>query len=117
MLLDFAERRHPLGGPRDGVQPFLRTVRDSPTLLAREREFRDELTATLAGLIAEADGTDPAAHRTRLAAALAVAAWETVRTTTHDELLAGEPADDIAEAHAARLNQAFEALDQALAAG
>lgn len=114
MFHDLAERRHPLGGLRDGVQPWLRTVRESPTLLAREREFRDELTATLADLIAEAEGSDPAAHEVRLAAALAVAAWATVCTTTHNDLLAGKRADDIAEAHAARLNQAFDVVEQAL---
>lgn len=116
MFLDLAERRHPLGGLRDGVQPWLRTVRDSPTLLAREREFRDELTAALADLIAEAEGCDSTAHEVRLTAALAVAAWETVRTTTQNELLAGASADDIAEAHVTRLNQAFEAVERAVAA-
>jgi AcrR family transcriptional regulator len=115
MFLDLAERRHPLGGLRDGVQPWLRTVRDSPTLLAREREFRDELTATLADLIAEAEGCDSTAHKVRLTAALAIAAWGTVQTTTHNELLAGACADDIAEAHVTRLNQAFDAVEQALA--
>jgi AcrR family transcriptional regulator len=116
MFLGLAEHRHPLGGPRDGVQPWLHTVRDSPTLLAREREFRDELTATLADLIAEAEGSDPAAHEVRLAAALAVAAWETVRTTTHNDLLAGKRADEIADAHIARLNRAFDAVEQAITA-
>ncbi|WP_037068818.1 TetR/AcrR family transcriptional regulator [Pseudonocardia acaciae] len=106
MLRDLVDRDHPLGGPRDGDRPFLRTVQDSPALLARAREFRDELTTVLTDLT----GGD---HRAHLTAALTVAAWQSVFTTSTRRLLAGAPPADLARDHLARLDEAFEAVAHA----
>jgi AcrR family transcriptional regulator len=106
LLVDLAERQHPIGGLEDRYRAFWRTVLDSAALRARAREALDEFTALLADLIAEqGDDPDPA-----LTAAVVMAVCRTVFVTHAARVLAGEPAAEVTPAYVAALTAAFDRL-------
>jgi AcrR family transcriptional regulator len=113
LLVGIAREGHPLSGLRDGVAPFFRTVLESPALLARAREQRDELETALTGLLAETTGTVAASWRHRLLAAWITAAYRSSYAGSMHRLLAGEQAADLLGEHIATLEAAFDALDTA----
>ncbi|WP_079071289.1 TetR/AcrR family transcriptional regulator [Streptomyces yokosukanensis] len=108
LALRLLDRRHPLGGVGETFSTFGRIVVDSPALRARAREGVEEVERALAAALAEAGAPDP-----RLLAALVVAAYRTVFLASARQLLAGEPADEVAREHRARLESAFAALERA----
>lgn len=114
LLIELAQQRHPVSGVRDGTQQFFRTVLDSPALLARLREQQEELENVLAGLLAEASGTEQS-PQLRLVAAWVTAVHRAAYSHAMQRLLAGELADDITGDHIALLNRSFDALEQAAA--
>jgi AcrR family transcriptional regulator len=110
LLLDLAAQGHPLGGFRATFPAFWRTVLGSPALRARAREAVEELEAHLAQLIADtSDDPDP-----ELTAALAVAAYRTVYTTSVARMLTGSSPDDVTADHITAVNRAFDALERGL---
>ncbi|WP_236710632.1 TetR/AcrR family transcriptional regulator [Streptomyces sp. 150FB] len=112
MLLALLDERHPLSGVADRFTGFWQIVIDSPALRARAREGVDEVERAVETALAET-GLPPAdAH---LVAALAIASYRSVYLTTARRLLAGEHADDLADDHRARLNDALDILERALA--
>lgn len=116
VLLDLADRRHPLSAVGDRFPHFWQVVLDSPALRARAREGLAETEEALAAALAHDRGTRPDDPRTRLFAALVVAAYRCVYAGTAARLMAGESADDVVEDHRTRLNDAFDALERALEA-
>ncbi|MEV4012574.1 TetR/AcrR family transcriptional regulator [Nonomuraea angiospora] len=101
------EERHALSGLKDGSVPFFRTVAASPALVARAREIASDLQRTLAGELDHDpvfDGDAP------LLAAFFIAGYTTVLVETARRLIAGEPADTVADDHRARLERLFDAL-------
>lgn len=113
LLVGLAHNRHPLSAVRDGVAPFLRTVRDSPALLARARQQQEELETVLADLLAEAAGAEQTCWHHRLVAGWVVVAQRTAYSGSVHRLLAGEHAASIVDDHVATLDAAFAALDVA----
>ncbi|MFI6735740.1 TetR/AcrR family transcriptional regulator [Nonomuraea sp. NPDC050451] len=101
------EERHALSGLKDGSVPFFRTVAASPALVARAREIAADLQQTLASELEDDpvfDGDAP------LFAAFFVAGYTAVLVETARRLIAGEPADTVADDHRARLERLFDAL-------
>ncbi len=115
LFLRMLEEGHPIGGISPGYQVFWQVVLDSPALRARVRELVEEFEGVLAGLFAEAAGTDPAQPAQRLAAALVVAAYRTVYVTSVGRIRASDPAQDVLADHIALLDRAMEAVDRAIA--
>ncbi|GAA4771787.1 TetR/AcrR family transcriptional regulator [Actinomycetospora chlora] len=110
LLLELTAQRHPLSGIRDGVGPFLRTVQESPALVARLREVGGEIEDAVSAVFAEAGVVRP-----ELLAALTVAAIRTVVLAGSRRILAGEASAAVVEDHVAALHAAFDALERAAA--
>lgn len=111
-LAELSERRHVLSGLSDGVEPFARVVLASPSLIGRIRVFASEIESTIAdALRADPRDTDDPA----LTAALIVAAGRVVGVETIRQRVAGIDADDVARDHRRRLDQAFAAVERAVA--
>ncbi|MFC4502198.1 MULTISPECIES: TetR/AcrR family transcriptional regulator [Streptomyces] len=108
LALRLLDEHHPLGGVDDHFPHFWRVVIASPALRARAREGVEEVETALAEALAEItpELPDPA-----LAAALTVAAYRSVYVTTARRLLAGEPAEAVAQDHRDRVGAAFDALE------
>ncbi|MFD1538817.1 TetR/AcrR family transcriptional regulator [Nonomuraea guangzhouensis] len=101
------EERHALSGLKDDSVPFFRTVAASPALVARTREIASDLQQTLAGELEHDPAFDGDAP---LLAAFFIAGYAAVLVETARLLIAGEPADTIADDHRARLERLFDAL-------
>ena len=114
LFLGLLEQGHPLAGVGQNYQFFWQVVLDSPALLARTREFVEELEDLLADLFAEAEGIDPADPRARLGGALATAAYRTVYLAAARRIFAGESAEAVAEEAVMLLNRCFDAVERAL---
>jgi AcrR family transcriptional regulator len=110
-LLDLAERRHPLSGLRDGIEPFLRTVRNSPTLQAASRENHEALERELAAAIAQDTGAGPADPLPTLVAAAALTAHRAGYRYATEGVLAGTSADALHPHYRDLVNTAFDALE------
>ncbi|MGW2699245.1 TetR/AcrR family transcriptional regulator [Streptomyces sp. NPDC001340] len=108
LTLQLLDERHPLGGMAERFVHFWRVVIDSPALRARAREGVEEVESALAAALAETEVADP-----YLLAALTVAAYRTVYVTSACRLMAGDPVEEVAEDHRARLEAAFAALERA----
>ncbi|WP_225821006.1 TetR/AcrR family transcriptional regulator [Streptomyces naphthomycinicus] len=108
LALRLLDERHPLGGVGEGFADFWRTVVGSAALRARAREGVEEVELALAAALEDAGVADP-----RLVAALAVAAYRTVFVASVRRLVAGDPVEEVARAHRARLETAFGALERA----
>jgi AcrR family transcriptional regulator len=111
LFLDLARQAHPLGGFQDRFPAFWRTVVDSPALRARARELAEELEHHLAQLLAET-GDDP--HPV-LTAAVVMAAYRSVYTTSVARMLVGDPTNEVTASHIAAVNDAFDSLETGLA--
>ncbi|MFE1880496.1 TetR/AcrR family transcriptional regulator [Streptomyces diastatochromogenes] len=107
LALQLLDQRHPLSSVAERFVHFWRVVIDSPALRARAREGVEEVESALAGALAETEVADPC-----LLAALAVAAYRTVYVTSARRLMAGDPVEEVAEDHRARLEAAFAALER-----
>ncbi|MCA2217389.1 TetR/AcrR family transcriptional regulator [Jidongwangia harbinensis] len=111
-LLALAAERHGLSALAEGIEPFLRMIRDAPTLIARLRAFENEVEVALAAELASdrrfsGDGA--------LLAALVVAAYRIVAVETVRRRLAGDDLGGLAADHRERLNRAFEVLERGTA--
>lgn len=115
LFLELLAQGHPLAGIGENYQFFWQVVLDSPALLARTREFVEELEDLLAELFAEAEGIDPAGPRARFAGALTTAAYRTVYLTAARKIFAGEGTDAVREESSTLLNHCFDAVERALA--
>jgi AcrR family transcriptional regulator len=109
--LALAAERHPLSGLGEGVEPFMRTLLESPALIARLREFEREIETELA---AELRADPGFSGDSALAAALLVAAYRTVAVASVRRRLAGDDLDGVAAAHRQRLNEAFATVAHGL---
>ncbi|MGW2744728.1 TetR/AcrR family transcriptional regulator [Streptomyces sp. NPDC001450] len=107
LALQLLDERHPLSGMAERFVHFWRIVIDSSALRARAREGVEEVESALAAALAEAEVADP-----YLLAALTVAAYRTVYVTSARRLMAGDPVEEVAEDHRARLEAAFAALER-----
>ncbi|MEU0090015.1 helix-turn-helix domain-containing protein [Kribbella sp. NPDC006257] len=107
LTLELADARHPLSGLADGALPFFQTVAASPALANRAREIAAGLQQALAEELERPPvfGGDAA-----LLAAFFIAGYSTVLVDTARRHLAGEPADTVAEAHRARLDNLYAVL-------
>ncbi|WP_204051066.1 TetR/AcrR family transcriptional regulator [Microbispora siamensis] len=114
LFLRMLREGHPLGGIGPGYQVFWQVILDSPALRARTRELVEEFEGVLAGLFAEAAGTDPADPAPRLAAALVVAAYRAVYVTSIDRIRAGDPMQDVIADRVALLDRAMAAVERAV---
>jgi AcrR family transcriptional regulator len=104
---DLAARRHALSGLAPLAAPFFRTVAASPALIARARELGSGLERTLAEELERDPGFDGDAT---LLAALFIAGYRTVLVETARRVLAGDPEENLAPDHRARLARLFAAL-------
>lgn len=116
LFLDMLREGHPLGGIAPGYEVFWQVILDSPALRARTRELVEEFESVLAGLFAEAAGSDPADPAPRLAAALVVAAYRAVYVTSIDRIRAGDPMQDVIADRITLLDRALQAVERAVAA-
>ncbi|GHI08152.1 TetR family transcriptional regulator [Streptomyces cellostaticus] len=107
LALQLLDQGHPLSGVGERFVYFWRVVIDSPALRARAREGLEEVESALVAALAEAGAADP-----HLLAALTVAAYRTVYVTSARRLMAGDPVEEVAEDHRARLKSAFAALER-----
>jgi AcrR family transcriptional regulator len=105
VALRLAADRHALSGLKDNSIPFFVTVAASPALIARAREIANELQQTLAEEL-----TADSAADAELLAAFFVAGYTTVLTGTARRLMAGDPADEVAQDHRTRVERLFETL-------
>ncbi|WP_246227487.1 TetR/AcrR family transcriptional regulator [Mycolicibacterium helvum] len=113
IALDLAEQEHVLSGLAGDIEPFMRTVIDSPALVSRLRAFQFEVEAELAATLRDdAQFTGDCA----LTAALLVAAYRTIAVQTVRRRLAGHDIADIAYAHRQQLETAFDMLAACLSA-
>lgn len=113
LALAMAAERHPLSGLAEGVTPFVRVVRDAPTLIARLREFAYEAEAAItAELRADPRFTGDAP----LTAALIITCYRTVTVATVQRRVATDAPslDALAAQHTAHLTQAFHALQHGI---
>lgn len=110
-LLDLAERRHPLSGLRDGIEPFLRTVQNSPTLRAASRENHEALERALAEAIARDTGADPAELLPTLIASGVLAAYRVGYRYGTEGVLAGKSADALHPRYRDLVDTAFDMLE------
>ncbi|GAA4855194.1 TetR/AcrR family transcriptional regulator [Kitasatospora terrestris] len=111
LMHGLAEQGHPLTGFGENIAVFWRTVLDSAALRGFVREAAEELERGLAEQLAAEPGADPL--RARFTASLGMAAIRTVFTTTARRILAGEPSAAVAADHAALVDRAFAAVEQA----
>ncbi|TGG83374.1 TetR/AcrR family transcriptional regulator [Streptomyces albus] len=109
--LALAAERHALSGLAPGADAFLRTVRASPALLSRLRDFEYEIESALA---AELEADARFHGDSALSAALLVAAYRTVAVETARARLAGGDLDEVSAAHQDRLERAFTLLSAGL---
>lgn len=107
MALRLLDERHALSGLKEGSAPFFRTVAASPALVARAREIASDLQQALAEDLERDPAFDGDAP---LLAAFFIAGYTTVLVRTARRLIAGEPADAVADDHRARLERLFDAL-------
>ncbi|MEV5594347.1 TetR family transcriptional regulator [Streptomyces sp. NPDC052496] len=117
LALDLLESGHPLAGVGAWDSYWWRVLVESPALLARGREALEEFEATLAGLLAEAEGAGPDAYGPRLAAALTVAAYRSVYATVIRRQLAGVPVEEIAAEERELLLHTFDVLSRVVPTG
>lgn len=101
------DTRHPLSGVSDRSVPFLRTVAESPALVARARAIASELQATLTD---ELDHDPAFEGDATLLAAFFIAGYSAVLVETARRLIAGEPTSTIVKDHRVRLERLFTAL-------
>ncbi|NSC19906.1 TetR family transcriptional regulator [Streptomyces albus subsp. chlorinus] len=113
LAIAMAEERHPLSGLAEGIAPFVRVVRDAPTLIARLREFAYEAEAAI---VAELDADPRFTGDAPLTAALIITCYRTVTVATVRQLVAtgGTSLDALAARHTAHLEQAFRALQHGI---
>ncbi|WP_221891407.1 TetR/AcrR family transcriptional regulator [Microbispora sp. KK1-11] len=116
LFLRMLREGHPLGGIAPGYEVFWQVILDSPALRARTRELVEEFESVLAGLLAEAAGSDPADPAPRLAAALVVAAYRAVYIASIDRIRAGDPMQDVIADRVTLLDRALQAVERAVAA-
>ena len=114
MSFRLLDARHPLSGVNDRSAPFFRTVARSPALVARAREIAASLQQALAEEL-DRDAAFPGDGM--LLAALFIAGYSSVMTETARHLIAGEPANAVADDHRARLERLFDALLHGLGPG
>ncbi|WP_233599271.1 MULTISPECIES: TetR/AcrR family transcriptional regulator [unclassified Amycolatopsis] len=106
-----AEKRHVLSGLDGDLEPMMRTVMESPALIARLRTFAYEIETELATEL----HSDPGySGDSALAAALLVAAYRTVAAETVRRQLAGDDLADVASSHLQRLKEAFDAVQRGI---
>jgi AcrR family transcriptional regulator len=116
LFLGMLRDGHPLGGIAPGYEVFWQVILDSPALRARARELVEEFEGVIAGLFAEAAGSDPGDPAPRFAAALVVAAYRAVYITSIDRIRAGDPMQDVIADRAVQLDRALRAVEHAIAA-
>ncbi|MEV6928513.1 TetR/AcrR family transcriptional regulator [Dactylosporangium sp. NPDC051485] len=113
LVLDLLARRHPMSGY---AQPtyvhFWAVVTGSPALLARVREYVQELEELLAGLLAAERGVVVGLPE-RFAAATFVAAYRTVYLDGARRVFAGEDHEAVGAEMVIRYNRAFDAAERA----
>lgn len=112
-LLALTDERHGLSVLEEDIDPFLRMVREAPSLIARLRVFEHEIEAALAG---ELEADQRFSGDSALTAALVVAAYRVVAVATVRRRLAGDDLAAIATDHRQRLNSAFDAIEQGVSA-
>jgi AcrR family transcriptional regulator len=110
-LLELADRRHPLTGLCDGIEPVLRTVANSPTLLAAARENHEALERDLAEAIARDTGADPTDLSPVLVASGVLAAHRAGYRYATGGVLAGKSADALHPHYREVVNMAFDMLE------
>ncbi|MDJ1133638.1 TetR/AcrR family transcriptional regulator [Streptomyces iconiensis] len=113
VALALVDQGHALSGLSEGVEPFLRTIAESPALIARLRAFEHEIEQALATDL-ENDARFSGDHA--LVAALLIAAYRTVAVGTAQRRLAGGDLAEIATTHRRRLAQAFDTVEHGIAA-
>jgi AcrR family transcriptional regulator len=101
------DTRHPLSGVSDHSVRFLRTVAESPALVARARAIASELQRTLAG---ELDRDPAFTGDGTLLAAFFIAGYGAVLVETAGRLIDGEPTRTVVRDHRVRLDRLFTAL-------
>jgi AcrR family transcriptional regulator len=111
-LLKLVEQRHPLSAVGGDYRLFMRTVLDSPALMARAREAGEELEESLAGALADFDGLDPVSAR--MTAGLILSVMQGAYRTAVARRLAGDPVEVIAAEQPALINRWFDVLERGL---
>lgn len=98
----------------EGAEVWTRTVRDSPALMARQREIGRQAQDRLADLLAEATGAGPDDIAPRAAAAMIFAVQNTLVEQIADRKTAGETLQEMAEDVYAAAARAFDLLEHGL---
>jgi AcrR family transcriptional regulator len=111
LALTLLAQRHPLSGLRDGSEWFWKIVEESPSLLSRVREVREELERALALALAldSTAGLDP--FRCELLAGSIITAFGIVHRAAQRRLRAGELSEAIYPDLVARVNELFDQIE------
>jgi AcrR family transcriptional regulator len=114
LMLDLIESGHPLGGVRDGLDPFWQIVVRSPALQAAARDSTDRLEWTLTDLLHELVAHEPGDPPAELVAAMVVAGYRTVYRQAVTAAMAGRSAAEIRPEAVALTDEAATLLRAAL---
>lgn len=95
LAVELLAERHPFSGLQDGSQAFWQVVEDSPTLIGRAREMREELERSLAAALADDARLGSDDPRARLLATSVIAAFGIVHAAAQRRLRAGEHSDAV----------------------
>ncbi|MBO2454126.1 TetR family transcriptional regulator [Actinomadura barringtoniae] len=101
-------------GFHEGSEIWARTVRDSPALVARQREIGQQTEDLLAGMLAEETGADPDDIAPRLVAAMLMTAQYRLVNEVLDRKLAGETLEEMREGIYAAAARVYDLLEQGI---
>lgn len=105
--------RHPFAKVTASVALFWRTIAESPALLSRVRELREEIERGVAGLLAQAGGAPAHNPRARVVAATVMAVWIEAYAEALRLHRAGEKSADVRAGFLAILEDGFAMVARA----
>ncbi|MEV4256260.1 TetR/AcrR family transcriptional regulator [Spirillospora sp. NPDC049652] len=101
-------------GFHEGAEVWVRTVRDSPALTARQREIGQAAQDVLARVLADEVGADPDDVTPRIVAAMIMSAQWTLVNEITERKLAGETLEEMRDSVEAAADRAFDLLEHGI---
>lgn len=101
-------------GFHEGSEIWAKTVRDSPALVARQREIGKRTEDNLAAMLADETGADPDDITPRIVAAMLMTAQYGLINEVLDRKIAGETLEEMRESVYASAARVFDLLEQGI---
>jgi AcrR family transcriptional regulator len=115
--MDLARRlvgdAHPFTKWTAGTERFFRTIRESPSLVARVREHREAVEAEVAAALVESAATAAYDATAQILAVAMVAAWRVAHVATTSARHAGKRGDALGDVFLRALDDALEPIRRA----